>query len=79
LLAQTRQADRDKVHSDADAQHREELAKANEQRQSQVAEQTATIVQLLNQNTELTQTVKNLAEQIAALTTEVHNHVKGTQ
>ena len=28
LLAQTRQADRDKVHADADAQHREALAMA---------------------------------------------------
>src|SRR5258708_5972369 len=32
LLAQTRQADRDKAHADADAQHREDLARANEQR-----------------------------------------------
>ena len=33
LLAQTRQADRDKVHADADAQHRESLAIASAQRQ----------------------------------------------
>jgi uncharacterized membrane protein len=78
LLAQTRQADRDKVHSEADAQHREDIASANEQRQTQVAQQTATIVELLNQNTELTKTVKSLAEQIAVLTTEVHNQLKGT-
>jgi uncharacterized membrane protein len=75
LLAQTRQADRDKVHSDADAQHREELAKANEQRQQQVADQTASIMELLNQNTALTETVKQLAEQIATLTTEVHSQL----
>jgi uncharacterized membrane protein len=79
LLAQTRQADRDKVHSEADAQHREDIASANEQRQTQVAQQTATIVELLNQNTELTKTVKSLAEQIAVLTTEVHNQLKGTK
>jgi uncharacterized membrane protein len=79
LLAQTRQADRDKAGSEADAQHREAIAVANEQRQIQAAEQSAIIVELLKTNTELTQTVKNLAEQIAALTTEVHNQVKGSQ
>jgi uncharacterized membrane protein len=78
LLAQTRQADRDKVTTDADAQHREEIAVANEQRQTQVAQQTATIMQLLNQNTELTQTIKTLTEQIAALTTEVHGQLTKT-
>ncbi len=38
LLAQTRQEDRDKAHSDADAQHREALALASEQRESYAAE-----------------------------------------
>jgi uncharacterized membrane protein len=33
LLAQTRQADRDKAHANADAQYREALAMASEQRQ----------------------------------------------
>ena len=33
LLAQTRQADRDKAHADADAQHREALAQASLERQ----------------------------------------------
>ena len=39
LLAQTRQADRDKVTSLADAQHREELHQISEQRQEQTREQ----------------------------------------
>src|SRR6478672_7532912 len=34
LLAQTRQADRDKVHAEADAMHREDLAKASAERQA---------------------------------------------
>jgi predicted Zn-dependent protease len=34
LLAQTRQADRDKAHADADAQHREDLAQASLERPS---------------------------------------------
>lgn len=75
LLAQTRQADRDKVHAEADAKHREDIAVANEQRQKQVAEQTATIVELLNQNTALTESVKALTERIEALTAEVHGKI----
>ena len=46
LLAQTRQADRDKVHADADAQHREALALASEQRQAFAAKQAEQIVTL---------------------------------
>ena len=34
LLAQTRQADRDKAHADADTRHREDLAQISEQRQT---------------------------------------------
>ena len=72
LLAQTRQADRDKAHSDADAQHREDLAKASEQRQVLAAKQTALMVELLQQNTDLTETTRKLSERIEALTVELH-------
>ena len=41
LLAQTRQADRDKAHAEADALHREDLHRVSEQRQSMAASQTA--------------------------------------
>src|SRR6266403_5410691 len=41
LLAQTRQADRDKAHSDADAQHREALAQAATEREELAAKQSA--------------------------------------
>src|SRR5580765_6764981 len=40
LLAATRQADRDKAHANADAQHREALATAHEERQRNADEQT---------------------------------------
>jgi uncharacterized membrane protein len=50
LLAQTRQADRDKAHADADAQHREEVA-------------TNTMA-LINANTALTQAVADLTKQV---------------
>ena len=89
LLAQTRQADRDKVTSLADAQHREELHQISEQRQAQMREQASMMVEmlqqntaltervetLLKQNTELTETIRTLVERIDAVTTEVHTCV----
>jgi uncharacterized membrane protein len=86
LLAQTRQADRDKVTSIADAQHREELHQISEQRQAQMREQagmlfemvqqntalTERVETLLKQNTDLTQAVRTLVERIDAMTCEVH-------
>jgi uncharacterized membrane protein len=72
LLAQTRQADRDKAHAEADAQHREDLAMAAEQRQALAAQQTAQLAELLQQNTRLTELTKDLTERIEALSVEVH-------
>ncbi len=75
LLAQTRQADRDKAHVEADAQHREDLAKASEQRQQLAAQQGAQLLELLQQNTQLTEIVKELSQRIEALTIEMHGKV----
>jgi uncharacterized membrane protein len=75
LLAQTRQADRDKAHADADAQHREDLAAASEQREKLAAAQTATLLELVRQNTELTAITKTLSERIETLTAEVHRRI----
>src|SRR5476651_1660415 len=72
LLAQTRQAERDKAHADADAQHREELAVANEQRQELAAQHTEQMIELLKQNTELTNMTKQLTERIETLTSQLH-------
>ena len=72
LLAQTRQADRDKAHAEADAQHREDLALASEQRQAYSAQQTAQLLELLQQNTQLTELVRELSQRIEALTVEMH-------
>jgi uncharacterized membrane protein len=72
LLAQTRQADRDKAHADADARHREAIADANVERQLEVAKQTSHIVELLQQNTKLTQLTQELSQHIETLTLEVH-------
>jgi len=57
LLAQTRQAERDKAHAEADAQHREEIAQ-------QQLERAAEIKKLLDLNTELTQKVDRLTAEI---------------
>lgn len=61
LLAETRQADRDRYWGEADAKHREELS-----------ERTIT---LLEQNTELTEEVRMLSLRIEQLTAEVHTRV----
>ncbi len=75
LLAQTRQADRDKAHADADAQHREALAAASEERQALAVRQTAQIMQLLEQNTELTRLTQEMSRRIEALTAEIHSRL----
>ena len=75
LLAQTRQADRDKAHADADAQHREALAQGSEQHLVLAAQQTAQIMELLQTNTRLTELVRDLSERIETLTREMHGKV----
>ncbi|VVO33532.1 DUF1003 domain-containing protein [Pseudomonas fluorescens] len=74
LLAQTRQAARDKAKSDADARHREALASANTRRQEEAAHNTAQLMELLEQNTRLTEMTKSLTERIESLTSEMHQH-----
>ena len=61
LLAQTRQAERDKVWSDADARHREEL--------------TRNTLALLQQNTDITLQVEQLSEHLQKLTEEIHETI----
>jgi uncharacterized membrane protein len=75
LLAQTRQADRDKAHADADAQHREALAQAAEQREALAGQELARMIELLRQNTELTELVRDLSQRIEKLTVEMHGRV----
>jgi uncharacterized membrane protein len=77
LLAQTRQADRDKAHADADAQHREALAQASVERQEVAQRQSAQVLQLLEQNTRLTQITQELSQHIKDLIDEIHTRVVG--
>jgi uncharacterized membrane protein len=61
LLAQTRQADRDKASEVASAKHRDELS--------------AMEMRLLRENTDLTKRVAELSEQIERLTEAIHARV----
>ena len=65
LLAQTRQADRDKVHGDMIDKRHTGLERAL-QRDSEK------LVTLLQSNTEITQQDKQLTEEVAKLTKEIH-------
>lgn len=75
LLAQTRQAERDKVNSEADAQHRETLAAESAKREQQVVELTTQLLTLLERNTDLTNLTKTLTERVETLTREVHHSI----
>ena len=72
LLAQTRQAERDKVLAEADAQHREALADASMKREKLAVKEAEQMHKLLEQNTALTQETKKLAERIDSLTAQLH-------
>jgi uncharacterized membrane protein len=65
LLAQTRQADRDKASEKAAAFHSEELSKRT--------------MDLLQQNTDLTAKVEQLSEEIERLTRAIHERVAAPQ
>jgi uncharacterized membrane protein len=75
LLAQTRQADRDKMHADADALHREDLAQATIERHELARTMSAQILNLLEQNTQLTQMTQALTQRIEELTKQIHGRV----
>jgi uncharacterized membrane protein len=60
LLAQTRQAGRDKAREVADAKHREDLSERSLEQGNQIQE-------LLEQNTELTRSIHELTEKVHAL------------
>jgi len=68
LLAQTRQADRDKALSEADAKHREALAQSGLEHQRTAEDGIALLKRLIEENTRLT-------EQVDTLTREIHGRV----
>jgi uncharacterized membrane protein len=68
LLAQTRQADRDKAVAEADAKHREAVADNAINRQKEAETGIELIKKLIDENTDLT-------KQIDALTREIHGKI----
>lgn len=79
LLAQTRQADRDKAHAEADAQHREDLHQAAVEREATAAKQQAMLLEMMEANTRITESVRQLTERVEALTLEVHKTICSAQ
>ncbi|HEX4999113.1 MAG TPA: DUF1003 domain-containing protein [Terriglobia bacterium] len=75
LLAATRQADRDKALSEADAAHREALANASAERQELAARHAALMMQLLEHNTRLTEVTQDLSARIKDLTEQIHERI----
>jgi uncharacterized membrane protein len=72
LLAQTRQAARDKVLGEQLEKHREKEEQQAERRVAQLKTETDKLEALLEANTDLTRQDKELTEQVAALTREIH-------
>jgi len=75
LLAQTRQAERDKAAVDQLEAHREEVLRHAEERTAALKRETDELKALLASNTELTQQDKELTERVEALTREIHARV----
>jgi len=73
LLAQTRQADRDKLSEMRDEKVREQQTNEAERRIQMIKTETDKLTQLLESNTDLTRQDKELTEQVAALTQQIHD------
>ena len=75
LLAQTRQADRDKLAAEMIETHREDVVRNAVEHQAAVERTTAELKQLLEllqANTQLTTQDKELTERVEQLTREIH-------
>jgi uncharacterized membrane protein len=72
LLAQTRQTERDKISGDHAEKHHERLERMARERELAIQAANDKLVALLNGNTTLTKEDKELTEQVAALTREIH-------
>jgi uncharacterized membrane protein len=72
LLAQTRQADRDKDALDHLEAHRDEVMRHMQEREAAIKKETSALKLLIEANTVLTQEDKALTETVEALTREIH-------
>jgi uncharacterized membrane protein len=71
LLAQTRQAERDKIALDRAEEHREDVMGRIQEREAAIKRETDELKQLLAANTDLTRQDKELTEQVEALAREI--------
>jgi uncharacterized membrane protein len=72
LLAQTRQADRDKDHELLVERQHDEMERLAQQRVAAIKAETDKLTSLLESNTDLTRQDKELTEQVADLTKQIH-------
>jgi uncharacterized membrane protein len=72
LLAQTRQAERDKVALDKAEEHREAVMRRIQEREAAIKQETDELKELLATNTDLTRQDKELTERVETLTREIH-------
>jgi uncharacterized membrane protein len=77
LLAQTRQADRDKLALDQDEAHRDEVMRQMDEREAAIKRETDELKMLLETNTDLTRQDKELTQRIETLTREIHARMLG--
>jgi uncharacterized membrane protein len=75
LLAQTRQADRDKVSEEEVEAHREKQVAHAQASEQALREATTELRRLLLENTELTRQDRELTETVAALTKQIHERL----
>ena len=72
LLAQTRQADRDKLTAETVETRHEQMERSAAERVVALRAETDKLAQLLESNTQLTRQDKELTEHVAGLTREIH-------
>jgi uncharacterized membrane protein len=75
LLAQTRQAERDKLSIGLLEAHREEVMRHMQEREAALKHETDELSRLLVSNTELTRQDKELTERVETLTKEIHSRL----
>jgi uncharacterized membrane protein len=73
LLAQTRQADRDKLAEERQEQHHNEAERLAQERVVAIKAETDKLTSLLESNTDLTRQDKELTEQVADLTKQIRD------
>jgi uncharacterized membrane protein len=77
LLAQTRQADRDKLALERAEAHRDKLIKRVEDQEEAIGKETAELKVLLASNTDLTRQDTELTREVERLTREIHARLAG--